>query len=82
MTENPELVCSQCPLMFCDEGSLWCLFRFITNPNAAQQVFIGITHKAREKKWNAAAYREAHREEKRAYDRERYRARKAKELRG
>jgi hypothetical protein len=31
-----EFVCSECPLVTCDEDSLWCAFRWATNPNAAQ----------------------------------------------
>ncbi len=75
--DQRELVCGECPIETgCDEGSLFCLYRFLTNPNAAQQPFIGIFHKVREQKFNDAEYREAHREEKRQYDRERYAAKR------
>lgn len=32
-----DLICGNCPLDACDEESLWCLFRFVTDPNEAQQ---------------------------------------------
>lgn len=32
----PEPICTNCPLLFCDEGNLFCAFRWATNPNAAQ----------------------------------------------
>lgn len=31
-----DFICRQCPLVDCDEESLWCAFRWATNPNAAQ----------------------------------------------
>lgn len=31
-----EFICTNCPLLFCDEESLWCAFRWATNPNKAQ----------------------------------------------
>ncbi len=32
-----DLICGECPLATCDEQSLWCIFRFLTNPNEAQR---------------------------------------------
>lgn len=37
MSEQLEFICTQCPLANCDEESLWCLFRFLTDPNNAQR---------------------------------------------
>jgi hypothetical protein len=34
-----DFICGNCPLETCDEESLWCLFRFITDPNDAQKKF-------------------------------------------
>jgi len=31
-----DFICTDCPLLFCDEESLWCAFRWATNPNQAQ----------------------------------------------
>lgn len=33
---DPDLICSQCPLADCSEESLWCAFRWATDPNKAQ----------------------------------------------
>lgn len=35
-----DLICTQCPLADCSEESLWCLFRFMTNPNPAQKALL------------------------------------------
>ena len=72
ITADPELICGECPLEDCDEGSLWCLYRFVTAPNERQQPLVGIHRRQRERLFNAAQYREDHREHKRQYDRERY----------
>jgi hypothetical protein len=31
-----DFICTDCPLAACDEDSIWCAFRWATNPNAAQ----------------------------------------------
>lgn len=37
MVENQhDLICVDCPLLVCNEESIWCAFRWATNPNAAQ----------------------------------------------
>lgn len=36
MKNEPEFICTECPLAKCDEESLWCAFRWATNPNNAQ----------------------------------------------
>lgn len=38
-----DLICGECPLVGCDEESLWCIFRFVTDPNEAQQRFTNKT---------------------------------------
>jgi len=81
-----DLICSDCPLPDgCDEDSLWCAFRWATDPNAAQQRVMLKTpmSKTKRKKLSRAiklqkkreynvTYGEAHKEQKRQYDRERY----------
>lgn len=64
-----DLICSECPLVDCDEESLWCLFRFVTDPNAAQKVFA---------KRNAV-YSEAT-AKRRAYDAKQYQKNREKRL--
>lgn len=76
-----DLICTECPLDECDEGSLWCVLRLIEgNPNAAQARYVTLGPKPRKKKFDrkayGVAYRRDHREEKRQYDRDRYQARK------
>lgn len=39
---NPDLICCECPLDQCDDESLWCAFRWATNPNEAQRKMAGI----------------------------------------
>jgi hypothetical protein len=34
---QPDLICANCPLLDCDESSLYCIYRFITDPNKAQR---------------------------------------------
>lgn len=31
-----DLICRECPLRVCDQNSLWCVHRFLTDPNRAQ----------------------------------------------
>jgi hypothetical protein len=72
-----DLICSDCPLTNgCDEESLWCIFRFVTNPNEAQQNFVNKTirrrrSKVKRKDYYAAQY-EANREAKIAAAKARY----------
>ena len=32
-----DLICSVCPMKVCDTHSLFCMYRFLTHPNAAQR---------------------------------------------
>jgi hypothetical protein len=34
------MICGECPLKNCDEESLWCAFRWATEPNVEQQRFV------------------------------------------
>lgn len=77
-----DLICNECPLEECDDGSLWCVLRLLSGePNAAQAKFVTLPPKPRKKRFDRRAYgrlyREEHREEKREYDRERYLQKKA-----
>lgn len=53
---NPDLICSECPLRECSEQSLWCIFRFVTDPNEAQQRFVNKTIRRRRSKVNRKEY--------------------------
>jgi hypothetical protein len=89
MRNRIDFICSECPLLICSESSLWCAFRWLTGPNAVQQRLMLKTRlisKSKRRKLSAAirlqkkresdaAYREDHREEKREYDRQRYKSR-------
>lgn len=35
-----ELICTECPLSSCDEDSIWCVWRMMTDPNNAQKSLI------------------------------------------
>jgi hypothetical protein len=35
--DQQDLICTQCPLADCDEESLFCCFRWATDPNDAQK---------------------------------------------
>ena len=37
MPKQLDLICQQCPLIDCDEDSLWCLYRLGSDPNKAQR---------------------------------------------
>lgn len=37
MTKQLDIICTQCPLIDCDEESLWCLYRLGSDPNKAQR---------------------------------------------
>ena len=70
-----DLICNSCPLTDCDEESLWCVFRFMTNPNDAQKAVletIAINEsKLRRKQFDAGQYTK-NREKKIAAALERY----------
>lgn len=50
MDEQLDLICQTCPLTDCDEGSLWCLFRLLTNPNPAQLAIVRSVPQIRQRK--------------------------------
>ena len=61
MRNNADLICLECPLNSCDTDSLWCAYRFVTDPNEAQQRFTNkmIRRKASKvsrKEYQAARY--------------------------
>lgn len=35
--KQQDLICTGCPLIDCDEESLWCLYRLASDPNKAQR---------------------------------------------
>lgn len=77
-----DLICNECPLKECDEGSLWCVLRLLSgDPNQAQARYVTLPPKPRKRRFARRAYgkvyRKENREAKREYDRERYRAKKA-----
>lgn len=88
MPQQIDMVCTNCPLGTCDEDSLWCAFRWATEPNAAQLMLKAEALKVQKPTWSerqaeyGPLYRAIHREKKRAYDRERYQARKQAEVQG
>jgi hypothetical protein len=54
-------ICEQCPLLKCDERSLWCVHRLLTRPNAAQKAVISraaFEKKGRSRKARRRYYRE------------------------
>lgn len=67
-----DAICPQCPLMICDEESLWCCYRWATNPNAAQLAVATVrvipkrlTDAERSRRWrakNRERYNEVQRE--------------------
>jgi hypothetical protein len=80
---QPDLICKECPLAECDEDSLWCAFRWATNPNPAQMSVATfrvipqrLTEAERSRRWrarNRERYNEVQREyraRKRVRDRE------------
>lgn len=40
---QPDLICNECPLEKCDEKSLWCMYRLLTNPNHAQRQVVTLS---------------------------------------
>lgn len=75
-----DAICTQCPLIDCDESSLWCVFRLLTDPNPEQRrVFHEVTpgliprpYHTRQRSVNPITIK------RREYMAERYRLQKAK----
>lgn len=78
-----DAICTQCPLMICDEESLWCCYRWATNPNAAQMalatdgVLRQLASLPRSRKGYYKRYYQANRDRKLAAANERNRAKRA-----
>jgi len=72
MPDQRDLICINCPLPICNEESLWCAFRWATNPNAAQMAVATfrvipkkLTGAERSRRWrqkNRERYNEVQRE--------------------
>lgn len=81
-----EVCRDHCQLLSCDDEHVCCWYRLLTgDPNAAQRRYITKRLKTKRRLTKAqydSVYRREHREEKRAYDRERYLARKSLKTRG
>lgn len=70
--EQTDLICTQCPLERCDEDSLFCAFRWATNPNRKQLAVATVrlipqrlTGAERSRRWrqkNPARYAEVRRD--------------------
>lgn len=54
--QQRDLICLECPLHKCDEASLWCLLRFVTDPNEAQQRLMNRKARDRRTKVKRADY--------------------------
>ena len=76
MPNKVDLICLECPLNSCSQDSLWCVFRFVTKPNPAQQHLVQI-HRAEDRKQYLADYYQSNREKKMDAALARYRAMKA-----
>lgn len=76
-----EMICAECPLESCSEDSLWCLYRFVTKPNEAQKQLLMTKASYRLREYQQAYYI-ANQDRIKERQRERYRARKVKEMRG
>lgn len=76
-----EMICVECPLATCSEDSLWCLYRFVTKPNDAQKDLLKTKASYRLREYQQAYYI-ANQDRIKERQRERYRARKVKEMRG
>lgn len=69
---NQDFICTECPLDTCDEESLWCAWRWATQPNKAQLGVATVrlipkrlTDAERSRKWrqtNRERYNEVQRE--------------------
>lgn len=81
MSDQLDLICTECPLSECDEGSLWCVLRLLQgDPNLAQAKYVKVLpvprKKAFDRKTYGRRYRAENADKKREYDRQRYLQRK------
>lgn len=75
MLNSVQLICGECPLAQCDEQSLWCIFRFLSDPNDKQRAIVSdLSMKPYTKKPDE----EIKNVERREYFQARYRAKKLK----
>jgi hypothetical protein len=60
-----EQICTECPLSECNEDSLWCVLRALTQPNKAQAIArFELLPKAPSRKIYLAEHYKANRDEK------------------
>lgn len=62
-----DLICTQCPLASCDEESLFCVFRWMTNPNKEQREMLGIAVETKRERKSRVNYEYAVENDRSAY---------------